>query len=360
MAIPNSQATITLQDEVDILQTFADLEPILNVGGQTSRVILTAANNVMNEMCAVQFPWKWNEFNLPYFYTNTLQQDYAAINPNGTSVTNLAWLERGIVIDINNTAQPKPYRLIETGRQLSQSTGTMFNQATSSSPAFLVSFMLNNQLYYGTWGGPNNGTSSEGNNPVAGSVYSPLLGTQSMPNNPIMQIMDANFNLLVLTGFGIEGTAAPILPPNTAPGTQVQGVGATTTWTVVDPFGQGFRLLPCPSQSGNVWQFNLVGQMKPVRFTSVNQTLAPLWDEFEPHFQMGLIAQLYRFSPLKAVYSKFEPAWAHWVKSLQQFRSREDREMEENIFTPDRGIMGGTNGRNRFLGPQWPYNYPTR
>jgi hypothetical protein len=434
----NSQCTVTLQDEVDILQTFADLEPVLNVGGNTSRVILTAANNVMNAICAVQFPWKWNEFNLPYIYTNTLQQDYALVNPNGTSVTNLAWLERGLVIDINNSAEPKPWRPIETGRQLTQSTGTMFNSSMMSSPAYLVSWMLNNQLYYGTWGGPNNGTSSIGNNPYPGAVYTSPLGTtvlaavwssvaggqitfnlssipgtltvgsalvvsqaypvtynntysvtaifgnsvtvsatpnpgtyesggvigntatSSMPNNPVLQIRDANGNYLVLTGFGQEGTAAPLAPINAAYGTQVSGVGASTVWTVVDPFGQGLRLLPVPAQSGSVWQFNIVGQMKPVRFTNVNQTLAPLWDEFEPHFQMGLIAQLYRFSPQKAVYSKFEPAWQHWLKSLQEFRSKEDREMEENTFVPDRGILGGAPGRNRFLGPQWPYNYPTR
>jgi hypothetical protein len=314
----------------------------------------------------------------------------------------------------------------------------MFNQNMMSSPAYLVSWMLNNQLYYGTWGGPNNGTSSSGNNPYPGAIYTSPLGTtvlaavwtstaggqitfnlssipgtltvgsalvvtqaypvtynntysvtaifgnsvtvsatpnpgiyesggvignsatSSMPINPILQIKDANGNYLVLTGFGMEGSAAPLAPINSTPGTLVSGVGATTVWTVIDPFGQGLRLLPVPAQSGNVWQFNIVGQMKPVRFTNMNQTLAPLWDEFEPHFQMGLIAQLYRFSPQKAVYSKFQAAWAVWLKSLQEFRSKEDREMEENVFTPDRGIMGGAPGRNRFLGPQFPFNYPTR
>lgn len=434
----NSQCTVTLQDEIDILQTFADLEPVLNVGGNTSRVILTAANNVMNAICAVQFPWKWNEFNLPYIYTNTLQQDYALVNPNGTSVTNIAWLERGLVIDINNSAEPKPWRPIETGRQLTQSTGTMFNSSMMSSPAFLVSWMPNNQLYYGIWGGPSNGTTSTGNNPYPGAIYTSPLGstvlaavwssanggqisfnlssvpgtltvgselvvtqaypvtynntysvtaifgntvvvsatpdpgtylaggtignssTSSMPNNPVLQIRDANGNYLVLTGFGTEGTGAPLAPIGATPGTQVSGVGATTVWTVIDPFGQGLRLLPVPAQSGTVWQFNVVGQMKPMRFTNTNQTLAPLWDEFEPHFQMGLIAQLYRFSPQKAVYSKFDGAWRVWLKSLQEFRSKEDREMEENTFVPDRGILGGAPGRNRFLGPQWPFNYPTR
>jgi hypothetical protein len=438
--IPNSQSTVTLQDEVDILQTFGDLEPILNVGGQTSRVILTAANNVMNAICAVQFPHKWNEANAPQFYINSLQQDYAVVNPNGSSLTNLAWLERGIVVDINNTAEPKPWRLVETGRELTQSTGTMFNSSMAS-PLYLVNWLPNSLLYYGNWGAGNGGSGSFGNNPDIGSVYMPLVALgKSLPLNPIMQIQDANGNLLLLTGFGTEGTSAPLAAPNATPGTQVSGSGpaiqvssvaasngasavytyttavaasannaflgvnfavagfanasnngnficlassttsitltntaaiaetiaavissfATTTWTVLDPNGQGFRILPCPAQSGIIWQFNLVYQMKPVRFTSVQQTLAPFPDDFEPHFQMGLIAQLYRFSPLKAVYSKFEPAWQHWLRSLVELRAKEDRETEENTFVPDRGILGGAPGRNRFLGPQFPFNYPTR
>ena len=89
-----SNCTVTLQDEVDILQTMGDLEPILNVGGQTSLIALTAANNVMSAICGVSFPHKWNEMNTPLFYTNSLQQDYAVVNPDGSSLKNLAWLER--------------------------------------------------------------------------------------------------------------------------------------------------------------------------------------------------------------------------------------------------------------------------
>lgn len=440
----NSQCTVTLQNEADILQTFGDLEPILNVGGQTSLVMLTAANNVMNAICGVPFPHKWNEFNTPQFYISSLQQDYAAIWPDGSSLTNLALLQRGIVIDINNTAQPKPYRLVECGRELSQATGTTFNDYMDS-PLFLVNWIPNNLLYYGSWGADQTGNPFHGNNPFPHAVYTNPVGAAisratwsataggqivfdltyipngfrpgvsfqvtgahpfsfnntytivsidgtfvtvtatfnpgiyeiggivvplsyglgsnpllSMPENPITQIQDANGNYLVITGYGTEGSTAPLAPPNALPGMTVSGTGATTVWTVVDPYGQGFRILPVPVQTGVVWQFSLVGQMKPIRFTSLSQTLAPFPDEFEPHFQMGLIAQLYRFSPLKSVYSKYPAAWAQWLKSLEELRAKEDRELEEWSFVPDRGIMGGNPGRNRFLGPIWPFSYPVR
>lgn len=353
----NSQCTITLQDEVDILNGYGDLEPILNVGGQTSTVILTAANNVMNAICGLAFPHKWNEIKIPYFYINSFQQDYASVSLIGASLRNLSWLERGIVIDINNTAEPKPYRVIETGRQLSQATGTNFNTGMDT-PAFLVSWFPNYMLYYGVWG---NQTYGIGNNPVAGSVYTPLVVQgSSMPANPIMQIQDANGNYLVLTTFGTEGSAAPLAAVDAAAGTTISGTGATTVWTVVDPNGQGFRILPVPTQTGTVWQFNLVGQMTPTRFTIISQTLAPFPDIFETTFQAGLVAQLYQFSPVSAVYQKFAPAWKLWLQSLNDLRSMEDRETEENMFIPDRGIMGGNPGRNRFLGPVYPFNYPAR
>ena len=274
---------------------------------------------------------------------------------------NLAWLERGIVVDINNTANPKPFRRVECGRQLPQATGSVFNSATSD-PLFLVNWFPNSSLYYGTWGDTQTGNTSFGNNPIAGSIYTPLLGAGSSPANPIMQIQDANGNLLVLTGFGTEGTAAPVLPALSLPGTTVSGTGATTVWTVVDPNGMGFRVFPPPPQTGVVWQFNLWGQANPIRFTSLQQTLAPLPDTFETTFRQGFIAQAYRYSVEAKVREKFEREWALWLKILIESRAKSDRELEENMFVPNRGIFGGggINSRNNtWPGASWPFNLPT-
>lgn len=435
----SSISTVKLQDIVDIAQAFGDIAPVLNVPQSASQPALTIANDVMNAICALPFPHKWNEMLVPQFYTNSFQQDYAGINTDGTSVLNLSWLERGICIDINNTAIPKPWRLVECGRQLPQQTGSVFNSGTSS-PLFLVNWFPNNMLYYGTWGAGNVGSSSFGSNPGVGSVYQSLISTTgltSMPFNPIAQIKDVNGNLLVLTTAGTEGTAAPVLPPNSLAGQTVSGTGpvltltkvavvgtaatytgtitggannafvgvtfvvsgfaiagnnvtfvvtsstattlvgvtstqanethagvagprATTQWTVADPFGTGFRILPVPSQTGIVWQFNLVAQMRPVRFKTLSQNLSPLPDEFEPNFRQGFIAQCYRYSPEAKIRAKFGEEWQLWLKAMYDLRAKEDFEMEENSFVPDRGIMGGTAGRQQWYGPQWPFQYPTR
>src|SRR4029077_1465197 len=316
----NTLSTVKLQTIVNQVKAFPGLDTVLDVAGSSTMKPLFIATDVMNAICSVPFPWKWNEIMMPQFYTNSYQHDYAGIFPNGTSVTNLSWLERGIVIDINNTSQPKPYRLIEVGRQLPQATATFYNSATNS-PLFLVNWFPNNTLYYGTWGDTNNGNGSLGNNPVAGSVYINPVGlidgqAISQPANPITQIQDANGNLLVLTTYGTEGTTAPLAPVNAAPGTVASGLGATTVWTVVDPNGAGFRILPVPSQTGVVWQFNIWGQALPIRFKSLQDTLYPLPDKLEPNFRQMFVAQCYRYVEDPKIRAKFQDEWQLAVRAL--------------------------------------------
>jgi hypothetical protein len=437
----SSLSTVTVQSLVDIAQTYGDLEPVVNAAGFTQTVALSACNTVMNSICGVAFPHKWNEFNIPPIYSNSFQQDYAVVNPAGltgnltlTGVTqvsaaagtatyagvipdgafggfvgvpfvitgftnsgnngtfmcvassagalvlkntgavlethagnaisaagpllNMSWLERGAAFDINNNANPKPFVRIECGRQLPQVSASYTGGAGLGDPGFRCNWFPNRTLYYGTWGATDVGSGTLGNNPVAGSVYIAPTGSHSQPQNPITQIIDANGNFLLLTTYGTEGTTAPLAPRNATPGTTASGTGATTVWTVLDPNGWGFRFTPVPSQSGTEWQMLLTAQMKPVRFVSLSQTLAPLPDEMEPHFREGFIAQLYRRSPEKAVYAKFENAWKLWEQALRELRVKEDRELEENKFIPSRTVFGAARSRNNFQGAAWPYNYP--
>jgi hypothetical protein len=129
-------------------------------------------------------------------------------------------------------------------------------------------------------------------------------------------------------------------------------------WTVVDPVGLGIRIIDVPSQTGMEWQLNITGQMPPVKFVNLQQTLAPLPDKYEPYFRAGLIAQLYRYSPLEKTRAKFKDEWAMWLKSLMELKQLQDRELEEYSFVPDRTVMGAGRRRNTFQGAAWPYNYP--
>src|SRR5258708_32884707 len=106
-------STFSVQNEVDKVRTFALIEPIFNYSGFSTEPALTIANDVMTAICGVNFPHKWNEQALPQWYTNSYQQDYALVDANGSSITNIEWLERGVAFDINNSSVPKPFVDVE-------------------------------------------------------------------------------------------------------------------------------------------------------------------------------------------------------------------------------------------------------
>ena len=133
---------------------------------------------------------------------------------------------------------------------------------------------------------------------------------------------------------------------------------SSVTWTVVDPNGQGFRILPVPSETGVVWQFNIWGQALPIRFKNLQQTLAPLPDQYEPNFRQIFIARCYQYSPQANIRAKFAVEHQLAMKALEDCRVKSDREQEENRFYPERTVMGGgRRGNARWLGPAYPFNY---
>jgi hypothetical protein len=343
-------STYTVQNIVDYVSTFPDLKPVLAVGGFDDQPALAIMQNVMNYMLSQAFPWKWNEINIPYFYSNSYQQDYASL-----TVTNLAWLQRGTALDVNNQSNPKPRYLVEVGRSLPNLSGAPLNIAPLANPKFIINWLYNDRLYYGTWGGSS---TSAGNDPVAGSVYTnPFSPGASQPSNPITQIRDANGNLLVLTTYGAEGTTAPVAPTNSLAGTTCSGGGATTVWTVVDPKGQGFRIAPPVSQTGTQWQFWLVGQQTPPKLTSLQQALDPIPDEYITYFQQGVVAECVRRSPESKTRARYQEEYAIWQKALFEARMAADRERDEAGFVTDEPLIqeyGGTG----YVGAAWPYSYP--
>src|SRR6266550_2165443 len=352
----NSQSKLTLQNILDKVWPLGDVQPVLaNVSGSQLEPFVTICTDVYSDIVGVAFPHKWNEVKLPVFYTNSFQQDYALLNPDGSSVFNVEWFERGICVDMTSNSIPKAWGYVECGRQLTQATGTFLQVTTWRNPTFLANWFPNYMLYYGTWGAANSGNPTVGNNPGAGSIYTnPLSATaNTQPSNPMTQIIDTNGNIQVVTTYGVCGLTQPNWPAvNALPGTNT--TDGTTVWTVADPNGIGIRILPVPSQTGAVFQFNLIAQKPSIQFTSLSQTLDPFPDKYESYFRQGVIAQCYRYASAASVHAKFEKQYAIWLKSLNDLRAMEDRELEENRFTPERGVMGGGN-RNRWAGAANPF-----
>ena len=357
----SSQSTYTLQNVYDDLVARGDMNPGWDMAGYAVRPIINIANKTFTNICGGEgmFPWKWNQFNLPLFYFSSWQQDYAL-----PGLTNLAWLQEGIAIDINNPSMPKPWARVEVGRNQSRATGAYISNSVFTQPLCVATYLPNSLLYFGTWGAAQAGNATWGNNPQSGQVITnPLASGAPMPNNPITQIKDANGNLLVLTTYGTLGTTAPVAPASSAAGvTATPGSGDTTVWTVVDPYGQGIRTSPVSSQTGTVWQINLVGQMKPTLFSSstslASQNLFPLTNEFYQYFLDGCAAECLLYSPQAQKRAEYPKSYEIWFRSIVAMRKQQDREREENRIRPRRTILGAGGSSSGNLGPFWPFNYP--
>lgn len=356
----NSQSTKTLQQMYDQVVTLGDVKPVLaDVAAYQLEPYKTICEDVYSDIVGVAFPHKWNEVKLPQFYTNSLQQDYALLNPDGSSVFNVEWLQQGIVVQQTSTILPKPWGYVECGRAQGQSTGSLMQPTNWSGPTFVATRVYNYMAYYGTWGAGNTGPSF-GNNPGALSVYTNPVTSNSLVANPITQITDTNGNLQVVTAYGTTGAVQPTWPAaNAAPGTQTPD--GSVTWTVADPYGVAVRISPVPNKTGVVFQFNIVGQMPAITFTDLSSTFAPFPDKYLNYFRQGIIAQCYRYSSDPKVQAKFEKNYQIWLKSLTGLREVQDRELEEYSFVPERSIFGsGIGGRSGYVGGAYPFNYPRR
>jgi hypothetical protein len=99
-----------------------------------------------------------------------------------------------------------------------------------------------------------------------------------------------------------------------------------------------------------------VYQKKPPYFTSLQQTLAPIPDEYVYLFRQGFLAFAYEHAGSKNA----GMAYQKWEEALIIALRAADREREDALMYPSESIMGGGPYDNGGLsaGPAWPYGYP--
>ena len=333
-------STIQLQDVMDSIATIGDIQTVLDhTGGWADEPALTIANDVMQEMLATRFPWKWNRIKIAPFPLTSLQQDYASL-----ALKTLGWLENGLRVDVNNSTYPPPTWPIYAVRDLDMSN-------VQSGFPYQVAWFWNRDLEQGKWPGPN-------------ETYTQPIGATDTPENPPTNITDDAGNILVLTSYGITGDAAPQVPAwpdGTAPpanypiGAQV--IDGTCIWTVADPDAQGFRFAPMPPKGGQVWLMRLFGQKKAPRFTSLKQLIEPIPDDHEKWFRDGCIAYAHRYSANPAVKARYPAMKAEWISAMEAETKTNDREDESRGFFPDKSVMSPSYTTDP--GP-YPYRYGWR
>jgi len=261
-------STISLQNCYDVIAAQGVFDPRQAASGYGDNLALTLANDAMADLVCERFNHKWNSQVGTAFYTNAFQQDYPQLAQPGGPI---GWGERCDVVDINNQTVPKPVWQLTWRRQLNRA-----GWLGSTWIATQICWMYNSDLTLGTW-------------PGAHVTYYPLLGVNAPAGqNPIMNFLDANGNILIVTGFGTTGTTAPAAAEGAAEGTTV--TDGTVTWTVVSPTSQGFRLDSLGSGAGPVYQITPIYQLDPPLFTAQTQLINPVPNSYARHFRRLLKA----------------------------------------------------------------------
>lgn len=149
----------------------------------------------------------------------------------------------------------------------------------------------------------------------------------------------------------INQTYPSLTSPNTPATTVIDG---TTVWTAINPNGQAIRLNPIPPQQGQVWQINIVGQLRITQFTSLTQSLGVVPDDYYQTFVDGCMAEAYRRNPDAKIRARFKDEWTLWLKSLNDSFKFANKEQDDFGFYPSDPIME-TGAGSIWLGPAAPY-----
>jgi hypothetical protein len=304
-------SSVKLQSILDSISGMGVPVPTTGAGGYAMQLVLDNANDVAADLITDRFNWKFNSANAPAFYTNSFQQDYP--QPGNTTIS---WLESADRVDINNTSLPKPVAQLTVRRQLSRTS-------YGTGPIKELCWMYNGDMTFGTW-------------PGAGVTYTPLVGNVIV-QNPIMNFVDKNGNILIVTGFGTTGTTAPFLPASSGEGLTV--VDGTVTWTCVSANSKGFRVFSLPGGSGPVWMITPIYQKTPPRFTALSQTLDPFPDDYERYFRELYRIYCLKTSPNPSDRQQFAQERIDYMKALVNICKQGDKEQNAYGMLPASSVV---------------------
>jgi hypothetical protein len=319
-------STVQLQDVVDVVSSMADVSPQAKPSGYAETTTLAIGDDVMNELLSAKFNWKWNSKNAAPFYTNSLQQDYPL-----PMVYDIGWIEDGLWVDINNTAKPQPNGQVVSAQDLAPARSN-YSQYPGAWPR-RVCWIYNKQMLFGTWPGP-------------ASVYTPPITAASQIQNGPTAFIDKNGNILLLTTFGTTGATQPYAATAGAqPGSTIND--GTCVWTVCDPEGKGFRIQDYAPPTGPVYQVTVKYQKCAQRFTALQNSLAPIPDDYAHYFRKGYKAYSYGYSDDAKTRSQFEQMKKDWLASIPVAMQEGNREPEAFGLYPETRIVEPTIGWTR-------------
>jgi hypothetical protein len=316
-------STIQLSTMFDLVAARGIFDPRTAPSGFGDTMALDAANGVMADLICERFNWKFNSQIATPFYTNSWQQDYPQpAQPGGP----IGWGEDLSAVDINNTQIPKPIAIPtpKWRRALPR-----LNAYGCYGGGYLGCFtnmcwMYNKDLTIAAWPGAN-------------VTFYPLVGAGLSKQNPIMNMLDANGNILIVTTFGTTGSTAPSLPANSAEGATV--TDGSVVWTCVSGNSQGFRIDNLPSATGITWQVIPVYQIDPPQFATMQVNIEPLPNSYSRHFRRGLEFACLECDPNPGSIKREDQTRQEWLEALAKAMRQGDRELNVYGLAPARGVI---------------------
>lgn len=354
-------SSIQVRTLVDDARTFAEIAPVLPTGGYSDQPALSIVNDTMTPMLmgtpdGEPFNWKWNRTLPPPFYINSYQQDYFI-----PGLVNIGWLESCTAVFENASTFPKPIFPIEVRRDLLETSAQWSNTRYPK-----ICWMQVDTMQCGIWGQTQILSLTGCPNPGPGVIITNPAGLTSTPANPLTCITDSFGNFWAVTTYGTCGNTNPFLTnlnpvfptfdkPSTVATTANDG---SVVWTAVNPKGQGFRINPVPTQTGQNVLIVPVAQQRVPLFKTMAQFLDPVPDDYISYFKQGFFAQCFRRSPDPKVRARFKDEWAIWLKSLDNAVKQGSREMDDWGFYPSSGVMEtGSGFRSYNQSPAYPYGW---
>lgn len=293
--------------------------------------------------------WKWNRFYCTPFLANSWQQDYAS------NELRIAWLENCIAVDVNNTTVPKPSCEVHAVRDLEPTNIVGWPRS--------ICWLPNNQLMYGSWGGAALNNEFGLSNPGPGAVYTNPFGANSTPSNPIAQIQDPNGNYWMVTHYGTCGNTQPSWPSTPSYPTYASPSTVATTvtdgsviWTALNPYAQGFRIGPIPSQTGKVWGIRPVAQAKPIQYQTMESYISPIPDELYTYFSDGFKILCGMKSNDPKTRAKYQSRYPLWIQALDNAVRTGNKEPDDFRFIPTDPLQQPSFG---YSSPRPDYPYGT-
>lgn len=327
-----SQSTITVQQVVNYASQHTELMPLISVGGYSNEPALSIANDVMSELLAQPFPWKFNRSVAPFLVTQQWKQDYkfagaSCWTQNGGAALALATAatpgltESGFVVTAT-TIEQHNFNVGDTV-YINNATVAAYNSTVSQSPSgtfwsggYTITAVPTSTSF--TFTHSQSGLGSSG---APGITNMGWLEYATMIN---MNDTSAQPYVWYLTAVRTLEPANRQFQPDRVSVFADDGAGTLTI---------RLRYLPGPQPMG----VTLAYQQRPTLISSLSATWSPFPDEYAFVYRQMFLAHAYRFANSGRADVEYQKAMANIAKAL----GANDREQSEEYIQPE-GSLGGT------------------